>query len=1302
MEGKNNVIHNSTDKNFDLIKYLKENKENNVGSKQVVFIVGGGPTGLYCGLELLRTNKFIVIISEQRSVYLRQQIFFIQYNNTFRSYGNFSESLKKQLEKKSCNIAQPFISRTYECGGYGDHNDITNNIIAKHVAIKINDFENLLFSEFILNGGIVIKPSLSNRNKISYMYDNTKQKIIGISSSGVLEEDYGSIDRNLIDYMINMSGRPDGSNYIDSGKIINNEPMIDYLAYTKDYIKDNIVTHGKMMVMKPEQPMNDRFLARGLLIFLDIDSLPYSFSEKMKKIKYDIKAETYFDPTYPQNINKNLSIRHYIAQNRYRMFSTASNKYEQFMNHYEKKVTNNSWYISVMLSNEEYNYMRPAIQMFKEHLKLPYEETTDTYKYFEMVLYSCLSFYGILSSDKTDKKILFNALSFSDFPVSLFYSTGHAASFMDPSYDSLYNKENSIKIEENKIKIIAVNNDLDQQTISLTEDKNINNTIPQSNRIENEYINNIIPQSNRIENEYIKNISQSNINNFMAPLPMFAAGDSILGVNYFSGTGLNYGMRSVDHMVNILKKDYDDVTKVKLMNEYVANSNLRNQLNSSLLRFIDFNHITIENIISNNMSFCNTDTTDILLNRINPIEKIVPEKIVDFFRTIDYGLNDVGNTKKEYILNRINSTLITDNISNLLDWLRSIFVYNIKDRKDPKNSFNSEYFDNALSYFTVCQKLWNNTQKISFLLNILSTFVESNMMEAQKVGDARCANSPPISNDHLITLNDVKNILASDANYGIKEDELITIKQEDKPILSLVLDSHDNINDMKDDIKAMDHTKDMKVQMEQYVDKYEKYKSVMTSFVTDNMINFDEIIDMINTEFDNAIENYVKYVGNNKDKYPCNANEILPSTYNIIFLNKGGNIMRFIFYSYLTDAKKSFVRKLKEVYGNDFAMSDMDFTISVAKNVCSRDLIISELTKISFITLQAIRNILFAYITKYFKFFGSSSSTQTQNLLDKIKDLSEINKEIKILNVQFNNIASNDYNGIPANRTDILIFNEGNNLKIGNIKNPSAIYPERHFAYISINNTIPTFVLIRMKINFVCNYVSINNSKKIKNVSIPGELIDVSISKVYTDGDPAKDTHESVQIYKHGNKSIRSYDIIFLIKDLAFVLYIQKPEVHPEDISKKEKRIRRLIILSFIDAHINSKKTMENIDTVIVSYAKCADDLMYRITDEKKIDNITFDELISLIKTYEDYKGFSIFFRKLRESLIHFKDDWKKASDHLKLCSDELKKFSAIIATESKENTTYDLYTIPEKFGGSREIYMRNKKKYNMLNILSA
>ena len=183
---------------------------------------------------MLKTNKFIVIVSENRQAYTRDQIFFIQYNNTFRSYENFSESLKLQLEKKSCNISLPFSSRTYECGTYTNRNDITNNIIAKHIGIKISDFENILFAEYILNGGIVIKPALNNNAsyKSQYMYNNTTKQIVCTDCGN---DDYKSIDRNFIDLMINASANRGTSNYLDSGNIIKNEPMINYLIQKRLY-----------------------------------------------------------------------------------------------------------------------------------------------------------------------------------------------------------------------------------------------------------------------------------------------------------------------------------------------------------------------------------------------------------------------------------------------------------------------------------------------------------------------------------------------------------------------------------------------------------------------------------------------------------------------------------------------------------------------------------------------------------------------------------------------------------------------------------------------------------------------------------------------------------------------------------------------------------------------------------------------------------------------------------------------------------------------------------------------------------
>lgn len=1152
---------------FDLDTFITE--ETNKG-KELVYISGAGPVGLYCGIELLKTNKYIVIISEQRKSYTRKQIFFIQNTNSFNSYNNLSNTVKKELEKIGCNIGTPFITRTDNCNEYINKYDILNSINSKFISMNAYKLEELFFTEFIFNGGIIIKPDPSINNtpnalypkesseKLVYKFDKDANKIICIEGCKFYNNPKVEINGDNIKYIIDAAG-------IGSGlrkDILNNTRT--YLCYKKDTDVDPTKYYGELVEvneMDTKESMSgpdkrSRILSYGLLIYIDISKLSSNFVDKINDFRSNSFGRSKFTPGFPNNVNNEINKRHYIVQNRYRFFATDVDKYKQYYSYFNNiRSDNNSWYASVMLSIEEYDYIK---SIFPKGLEIPFDKIINTdsnkYNYFKLLLFSCFNFYGLINSDNNSADELMKASSFGVFPVDLFYTA-----------DVIARKHNAV-----------------------------------------------------------------------TP-PVFSIGDSILGVNYFSGTGLNYGMTSVDTLTRILVNDSDIDAKVRQYNDSTTNKKLRDNLNSSLSRFIDYKKINIKNIVEQNFSFTTSDSEQIVLNRIVPKDtNKLPMDLHDKLVALgNFGLNSIRQ-------DNMVANDITNIINELCDWFIEKFAFNIKNTTDYSNSFNGTYFNNVKEYLKNNQL--NNVFKLYLLLNTLTPFVESNLNN-NKI--------PVVMNTQTIDqLLEIKNFNIIDKNY-------VTI-QTSKPKPDL---DYDHDTDYK-------HEKKQEEKDSIYVDPYEKHKQFVTELITNVFLHSDEsrynILNLIAEKFNKSIDDYIL------------LKHFQPQS--IKFIYKGGNVMRILFESYQQKIGGAFAKLFNEAFAPTFSKSDMDYEILINRLSFPTDdqsfeitkrLIVGDLTKLSFYVLNDIRRTMFEDIDKYIDFFKLNPNSQRNSIietLNKIKTITYTNNKLSFLNLQFSNMFSNFNANTSSDYYDIHIKNQGVKLQIGNIPTPTTQIINKNDFYISVNESIPNFNLCRLKVNFLALYSKNDDStNKIYNKNIPGELIDVSISKENKSFTIGEDIIEYT-LTKPGNLKLKftSYTLSYFIKELINIVFVL------DKTSKTIKRLTRLILLCFIDAHIiDNEKITNNLKDII----------------QIMISNIYKREFNNKQKIMmSGYNGFIKFYQQLE--LLNNND-----SEHIqeinKTCVDLLVKINSIISN----NITSSLYDISQ-LGGYKEKYLKYKNKY--------
>jgi len=280
---------------------------------------------------------------------------------------------------------------------------------------------------------------------------------------------------------------------------------------------------------------------------------------------------------------------------------------------------------------------------------------------------------------------------------------------------------------------------------------------------------------------------------------------------------------------------------------------------------------------------------------------------------------------------------------------------------------------------------------------------------------------------------------------------------------------------------------------------------------------------------------------------------------------------------------------------------------------------------------------------------------------------------LTFLNLEFSSIYTNFKTKNSSNHYDIHLIEEDSNIKIGYIPTPMTQIINKNDFYISINEIIPIFNLFRIKINFKGLYSKNNdNVNKIYSKDISGELIDVSISKENKSFTYGKDIVK-YKLNKLDNIKLEffSYSLEYFIKELTFIIFKN------ENSSKIQKRINRLLLLSFIQANIiDDKKISEDLKIII-----------NLIIDYLRNNSIENENIILNSK----YSGFIDFYKNLKLIYTFYNDDKKKIK--------EFKDFSLKILleiNELKENrNNFDLYNIT-KLGGDNYMYkyLKYKKKY--------
>lgn len=367
-------------------------------------------------------------------------------------------------------------------------------------------------------------------------------------------------------------------------------------------------------------------------------------------------------------------------------------------------------------------------------------------------------------------------------------------------------------------------------------------------------------------------------------------------------------------------------------------------------------------------------------------------------------------------------------------------------------------------------------------------------------------------------------------------------------------------------------------------DQNKELKNFFTDVVTNHILdetNLFNLLYIINKIYNDVIKQYIIIHKLNHD--------------DILFIFKGGNIFKFIAEKFWSELPNKAMYKFISEYKKYFKRSDLDFGIYINPKLNNSNIIVENITIISYNIQLVINDILINNKNLFFKWFKYSTEQQKlllNNLLNDLNKLDILNNKSsiyynnKFTNIDFINI-SNKYKNqhdklIKFIMEDIYISNiedlfNNNNTVSKNIKKSNNV---NSFMYNSINKALRIntnkrtleFNLTRTKINF--NLYLKNKINNLNDLCIGGELIDVSIGhddasvKFYKNKNSYIDTINLKKNNESFNINIYSYKYLYI--DLRFILF--ETVYFPWEDYKYSKRLYRLFYLTFIDLITNIKK----------------------------------------------------------------------------------------------------------------------------------
>ena len=437
------------------------------------------------------------------------------------------------------------------------------------------------------------------------------------------------------------------------------------------------------------------------------------------------------------------------------------------------------------------------------------------------------------------------------------------------------------------------------------------------------------------------------------------------------------------------------------------------------------------------------------------------------------------------------------------------------------------------------------------------------------------------------------------------------------------------------------------IKNQEVVEPTKEFKGVFTDFITNELIKTPEqatnFLKLVYGTISKAIKLYIK-------------NKNLPEE-SIIFLYKGGNILRFLFQEVTRELPYSVSKTIETYYKDSFKRSDADFSVFISPQVPDYEQVYIDISNLLFLLENQIRNVFMEHPMEYFEFFKLNERAK-KNILEqylvKLNETTTIKDKLfdfdgKFVGLVFDDIKVGDNNVKYDPKQDFMIayvdkntqaenyavkLNYLHNLtspdlvlsklieeekKIYGNKITSSIFEssnEISFSYPTVDFNI-FFNLIRIKwsVNALFDRTTKEGDKPTKqkidlsdvqpmnggfqeNIRLDGELIDITI--------PRKEDSTVSHFFEHLHQNISTYTtdnfleftapgILYLADDLERVLFkqVDVPWLAP----KYEKRIKRLCFMYLLILFLNFPPGDINNDT--------------RITYMKGIKAGIFDKIIN-------------------------------------------------------------------------------------------
>lgn len=163
------------------------------------------------------------------------------------------------------------------------------------------------------------------------------------------------------------------------------------------------------------------------------------------------------------------------------------------------------------------------------------------------------------------------------------------------------------------------------------------------------------------------------------------------------------------------------------------------------------------------------------------------------------------------------------------------------------------------------------------------------------------------------------------------------------------------------------------------VNHKKEFEGIVTDFVTNeffkNPATMAKFIKLMSTTFTSALHFYKQRSGLNDQ--------------DIIFIYKGGNILRLLAYEFMRDFPGDVAELLFKYYSSFFKKSDADFSILIRPTLPNFDKVQEDVTNIAYLLLIIIRIEFLKDPSKYFDFYTDNTETQTATLnsyFDKMKN----------------------------------------------------------------------------------------------------------------------------------------------------------------------------------------------------------------------------------------------------------------------------------------------------------------------------